>query len=140
MNLVEKKHKYSTLRRLLSTAVAAAPSVAPAPFVAAAASVAATAVVAAASAAKSAAATATMIPLLLLCSRRLCHCLLCCRRHSHCLQLTASVAASTFVVVLLAASTRHNAKPLLALPMPLTLPLPPRHHLCRYHRQTRLCP
>jgi hypothetical protein len=81
-----------------------------------------------------------MIPLLLLCSHRLCHCLLCRRRHSHCLQMTASVAASTFFVVLLAAYPRHNAKPLLAPPLPLTLPLPPRRHLCHNHRQTRLCP
>jgi hypothetical protein len=58
-------------------AVAAAPSVAPAPFVAAAASVAAATAVAAV-------ASAAMTPLLLLCSRRLCHCLLCCH-HSRCL-------------------------------------------------------
>ena len=53
-------------------AVAAAPSVSPAPFVAAAASVAAATAVAAI-------ASAAMTPLLLLCSRRFCHCLLCCR-------------------------------------------------------------
>jgi hypothetical protein len=77
MNLLEKKHKYSKLLYVdYYPAVATAPSVAPAPFVTAAASVTAdTAVAAVTSAAASAAATATMTPLLLLCSRRLCHCL-----------------------------------------------------------------
>ncbi len=77
MNSLEKKHKYSKLLYVdYYPAVTTAPSVAPAPFVTAAASVTAdTAVAAVASAVMSAAATATMTPLLLLCSRRLCHCL-----------------------------------------------------------------
>ena len=32
------------------------------------------------------------------------------------------------------------AKPLLAPPLPLTLPPPPRRHLCRCHHQTRFFP
>jgi hypothetical protein len=79
----------------------------------------------------SAAATAA-----LLCSRRLCHCLLCRRHRSRCLCCRLYICPHSGS----AASPRLNANPLLAPPLPLTPPLPPRRHLCCCHRKTRLCP